>query len=171
MKIEVEVSEKNEGTSFPYWLILDPVRNLDLDVGTLASMITGPFFSRKEAESALAGRRYNYSKRAVVYCKSGCDSESYRKAMCDAAIKDIQPPSKVHSFSEAVVVEGKEYKIGQWWFDTTGDDCWKFPITDEKGKSFMADCAAIGAREPTLGEIREAALAHIAHRKKVGTIA
>ena len=89
MKIEIEVSEKNEGTAFPYWLILDPVKNLDLNVGTLASMITGPFFSRKEAEIALAGRRYNYSKRAVVYCKSGWDSDSYRRAIEETATREI----------------------------------------------------------------------------------
>lgn len=54
----------------------------------LARMITGPFFSRKEAENALADRRYNYSKRAVVYCKSGWDSDSYRRAIEEAATQE-----------------------------------------------------------------------------------
>mgnify|MGYP003452462006 FL=1 len=54
----------------------------------LARMITGPFFSRKEAESALAGRRYDYSKRAVVYCKSGWNSDSYKRAIEEAATRE-----------------------------------------------------------------------------------
>lgn len=84
MKIELEVSEKNEGTSYPYWLILDPRQNLSLDVGTLAGMITGPFFSREEAEAELRNRRYDYSKRARVYCKSAYHSGSYKAAILNA---------------------------------------------------------------------------------------
>lgn len=66
-----------EGTRSPYWLILDPRKNMSLDVNYLANDITGPFFSREDAESFLSATRYNFSKRAVVYCLSGCYSQKY----------------------------------------------------------------------------------------------
>ena len=53
MKITIEVSEKNEGTSAPYWLILDPKQNMPCSVGVLGGQIVGPFFSREEAENEL----------------------------------------------------------------------------------------------------------------------
>jgi len=83
MKIEIEVSESNEGTSAPYWLILDPTQNMRLDINHLARMITGPFFSREEAEDQLSRRRYDYSKRASVYCMSGYYSGQYKKKSKD----------------------------------------------------------------------------------------
>lgn len=85
MKKEVEsvlktLSEAdNESTAAPYWLILDPRKRMGCDVHMLASMITGPFFSRTDAEIYLSTRRYNYSKHAQVYCCSGCFSEKYVK--------------------------------------------------------------------------------------------
>lgn len=67
----------NEATRAPYWLILDPRQMLDCDPDALASMITGPFFSRPDAEAFLQATRYNFSKRAVVYCHSGNYSSKY----------------------------------------------------------------------------------------------
>jgi len=67
----------NEGTAAPYWLILDPRQMLRLDVDVLAGMITGPFFSREDAQLYLKNKRYNFSKNAKVYCHAGHQSWKY----------------------------------------------------------------------------------------------
>jgi len=69
----------NEATSAPYWLILDPIQNMGCDIHYLASQITGPFFSREDAESFLKATRYNFGDRARVYCLSGCYSYKYER--------------------------------------------------------------------------------------------
>jgi hypothetical protein len=79
MKIEIEISEENESTAEPYWLILDPNQNMRIDINILASQITGPFFSREEAEAELSSRRYAYGKKAKVYCMSGYNSRQYKR--------------------------------------------------------------------------------------------
>lgn len=82
MKIELEVSEKNEGTAAPYWLIIDPKQMMKPDACMVAmGMITGPFFSREAAERQLKHRSYNYSNRAVVWCLSGYYSREYSDAI------------------------------------------------------------------------------------------
>jgi len=80
MKLELEISMENEGTESPYWLILDPEQNMQLNVTRLANQITGPYFSREEAEQHLKNRHYHYSKRACVYCLSGYWSQQYKQA-------------------------------------------------------------------------------------------
>ena len=80
MKIEIEVSELNEATSAPWWSIIDPRQNLKCNeegIYNIASMVTGPFFSREEAESVLRRTRYNYGPGARVYCHSGCHTIQY----------------------------------------------------------------------------------------------
>jgi hypothetical protein len=77
MKIQIEISDDNESTSSPYWLILDPKQNMNCDLYMLASQITGPFFSREEAERVLRNRSHHYSKRARVFCHSGCYTYQY----------------------------------------------------------------------------------------------
>lgn len=80
MKIEIEISEKNEHTRSPYWLIIDPRQNFEVGeqgLHNVASMITGPFFSREEGELWLKTRRYHFSKNARVYCHSGTDTFQY----------------------------------------------------------------------------------------------
>lgn len=88
MKIELEVSDDNECTAEPWWMIIDPQQNFRTDSRGAASvamgMITGPFFSREEAEGVLKSRRYNYGKGAVVWCASGCDTVQYRRACREA---------------------------------------------------------------------------------------
>jgi hypothetical protein len=42
-----------------------------------ASMIAGPFFSRKSAQDTLDATRYNYGKNAVVFCASGTYSKDF----------------------------------------------------------------------------------------------
>jgi len=85
MKIELEISEQNEGTDAPYWLILDPVQNMRADYHALAGQITGPFFSREEAQRHLDVRRYAFGKKAVVYCFSGYHSHQYKSAFKKAS--------------------------------------------------------------------------------------
>ena len=67
-----------EYTESPYWLILDPRQMFRCDANELASMITGPFFSREDAKQHLDNRRYAFSKYAVVYCHSGYWSYKYK---------------------------------------------------------------------------------------------
>jgi len=84
VKIELEVSENKEATAYPYWMIIDPRQNFhggNRGVAVVASMITGPFFSRKEAEFALETRRHHFGVSACVYCLSGHMTEKYRAAL------------------------------------------------------------------------------------------
>ncbi len=78
----VFLNNKNEATRAPWWAILDPAQNMNCDVYHLASQITGPFFCREDAERWLKNTRYNFGKRAVVFCFSGCYSHEYNK-LCD----------------------------------------------------------------------------------------
>lgn len=84
MKIELEVSEENESTASPWWVILDPsllhCEGDDNGIHNIAGMVTGPFFSREEAETELSSRRYDYGEHAVVYCCSGYWARQYRQA-------------------------------------------------------------------------------------------
>lgn len=83
-KIEIEVSLENEGTSDPYWFIIDPKQNMSCSAFAAAMQVTGPFFSREEGEAHLRRARHHFGKNAVVWCNSGCDSgqysEKYREA-------------------------------------------------------------------------------------------
>lgn len=75
--IETLKNADNEHTAAPYWLILDPHQMFSLDIHYLASMITGPFFSREDAQNHLNVRKHNFSKHAKVYCHSGYWSKKY----------------------------------------------------------------------------------------------
>jgi len=79
--IETLKSADNEATRSPYWTIVDPYRQLfelgDRGIHTVASMISGLFFSREDAENYLRATRYNFSKHARVYCHSGHHSKKY----------------------------------------------------------------------------------------------
>ena len=85
MRIQIDVSEDNEATSAPWWMIIDPKQSFRCDPHEIASMITGPFFSRESAEYFLASTKYNFTSRAVVYCASGCYSREYAKAFKETA--------------------------------------------------------------------------------------
>lgn len=81
MKIELEVSEKTEGTAAPWWVIVDPKQMMKPDpYAVMIGMITGPYFSREEATAYFNAHRHNFSKKAVVYCASGCYSRQYADA-------------------------------------------------------------------------------------------
>lgn len=90
MRIELDVSDKNEYTAEPWWLIIDPQQNFnkgEQGIYNIANMITGPFFSREEGEKVLKARSHHYSKHAVVFCHSGCNSIQYYNAYREAENK------------------------------------------------------------------------------------
>lgn len=93
VKFEIEVSTLNEGTDSPYWLILDPRQMMSACVESVASMITGPFFSREEAETHLKNRSHAFGKKAVVYCHSGYWAKQY-KALWRTHKETTQPKSE-----------------------------------------------------------------------------
>jgi len=85
MKIELEVSSNNEGTAEPWWVIVDPKQMMKPNCHhVMIGMITGPFFSREEAKEVLENNPHHYSKKAVVYCASGCYTNQYKKAYREA---------------------------------------------------------------------------------------
>jgi len=80
IEIKLTVSGKNECCSAPWWLIINPHQSMRCDVHDIASMITGPFFSREEAQQHLTARRYAFGKHAKVYCHSGSWTHQYKNA-------------------------------------------------------------------------------------------
>jgi len=84
MKISIDISEQNESTAYPWWMIIKPSQNFKVNeqgICNIAFMITGPFFSREEAELELSTRRYDYGPNAKVWCGRGYRTGSYRKAI------------------------------------------------------------------------------------------
>jgi hypothetical protein len=76
----MKISEKNEGTSHPFWIIIDPRQNFKTNnqgLHNVAGMITGVWFSRESAQEFLDRTRYNFSDNARVYCHSGCYSQDW----------------------------------------------------------------------------------------------
>ncbi len=83
MKIHLEISEDNEITRAPWWIIIDPRQNFKLDdfgLFNIATMLTGPFCSRAEGENHLRRNRHNYSKNARVWCHSAAMYSQYAEA-------------------------------------------------------------------------------------------
>jgi hypothetical protein len=73
-------SGDNEATAAPWWLIIDPKQNFRTDddgIYYIVDMITGPFFSRADAQQWLDNNPHHYSKNAKVFCHSGCYSKKY----------------------------------------------------------------------------------------------
>jgi hypothetical protein len=65
--------DANEGTAYPYWLVLGRGLNR-AEQGVWA----GPFFSRERAEIWMRSNEHNIGKSAFVYCFSGHTSWHYR---------------------------------------------------------------------------------------------
>jgi len=87
LKITLKVSEETESTDSPWWMIIDPRQNFRVNnqaIHDINGMITGPFFSRKEAQTHLENRHYAFSKNARVYCASGYGSDQYKTAYRNA---------------------------------------------------------------------------------------
>jgi hypothetical protein len=82
--IETLKNTDNEGTAAPYWLIIDPKQMMKPSLCAVASMVTGPFFCRKDAENFLVAKKHNFTDRAKVFCHSGSGSFKYRK-LCEEA--------------------------------------------------------------------------------------
>ena len=81
--IETLKGADNEGSRAPWWSIIDPKQLFELDHHKVASMVTGPFYCRKDAEEFLQRTKYNFSKHARVFCHSGCYSKKYEN-LCRA---------------------------------------------------------------------------------------
>jgi len=87
MRVQIDVSENKEGTSYPWWVIVDLDKFIGLEStsdvsGTITSQaIAGPFFSRDEAETAMRKHAHNYTGRVIILCLSGYRSEQYRKRL------------------------------------------------------------------------------------------
>ncbi len=79
-RLVVDVSTANEATAYPYWMVIDPVQMMKPEHHSVASMFSGPFFSRDAAECHLTAKRHRYGKHAVVYCCSGHMSMAWRHA-------------------------------------------------------------------------------------------
>jgi hypothetical protein len=80
MRLELDVSTENEGVGAPWWIIIDPfVKNIET-AEQVSGMITGPFFSKEAAENYLFSKRYHFSNKARVLCKSGSPSAQYSYA-------------------------------------------------------------------------------------------
>ena len=80
----IKVSDKNEGTRSPYWVIIDPRQNFNINdegVYNIASAFAGIWFSRESAQNHLDNQRHNFSKNAVVFCCSGHHSREYTEAI------------------------------------------------------------------------------------------
>ena len=78
----MKISKKNEGTSFPFWVIIDPRQNFRTDrqgVHNVASMFTGVWLSRESALEYLKQKSYNFSDNARVYCLSGYYSSDWQE--------------------------------------------------------------------------------------------
>ncbi len=109
--IETLKAANNEGTCSPYWLIIDPSAvtgflswqdgdetqyaaldeyNIERCAENIPNCITGPFFSRQDAEAHLSARKYAFSSQAYVYCHSGYWSRKY-KDFCRSLNEPAKP--------------------------------------------------------------------------------
>lgn len=85
MKVTIELSDDREGTSSPFWLIIDPHQMMRPDSAEVAmGMVHGLWFSREEAEEHLKAKRHRYSDRAVVWCLSGHAGVQWDRAVREA---------------------------------------------------------------------------------------
>ncbi len=98
-RISIEVSEKNESTSEPWWVLIDPsnikeimngvakygeVPSSEYILSAIAFSIEGPFFSREEGEEYLKRRSYAHSSNATIWCASGYRTTQYKAALREA---------------------------------------------------------------------------------------
>jgi hypothetical protein len=81
----IKDSDKNEGTSFPWWAIVVPRQIMRKDPCAIASCIVGVWFSRESAEAHLNSRRHEYDDSAIVYCFSGYWSAEYKQLLKDVS--------------------------------------------------------------------------------------
>lgn len=70
IKIEIEVSEENEGNRAPYWMVFD--RSEKVDVNNFYSKINGPFFSYEDAENHIKNRELNDENTDTIVIVCPC---------------------------------------------------------------------------------------------------
>ncbi len=119
LKIELEVSTEHEGTSVPYWLILDP-HYATRNAAAMANDIVGPFFSREEAEDVFNSIRHKLSDGAKVFCLSGHLATQYCTArrQADAAARElVVPPTPVDSFDATLTQAERDAPTFLEWSD------------------------------------------------------
>ncbi len=84
--LTLDISTESEATAYPYWMVIDPKQMMAPTLTGVASMFSGPFFSRDAAECHLTAKRHRYGKHAAVYCCSGHMSMAWRDAHQRAAV-------------------------------------------------------------------------------------
>lgn len=97
LKFLIDVSPANEGTDSPWWVIIDPRQMMSPDAGSVGDMVTGPFFSREDAQEHLEARSHAFTSRAVVYCMTGYWSGQYKRKWREAdaaAAQDVNALTK-----------------------------------------------------------------------------
>ncbi len=102
MKLTIDVSRNSEATSAPWWMIINPKQNMSIQIDAchnIASMITGPFFSRESAQTHLDLRRHAFGPNAVVFCHSGYWSNEYKDAYREALKQEQKSkPNVIENF-------------------------------------------------------------------------
>lgn len=104
----VNVSEHNEATAHPYWVIIDPRQNFKTDeqaVHGIAGMVTGIWFSREAAQEHLDNRQHAFSKNARVYCASGYWSEDWVVAVDNSKNADLAGYRAIEKAAKNVDIE------------------------------------------------------------------
>lgn len=87
MKILINVSEKTEATSYPWWIVIDASKIIpccpdeddecavpSVSWRSVANNVYGPFFSREEAERFIERNKHNLGKDTICYCMSAWDT-------------------------------------------------------------------------------------------------
>lgn len=95
VRVEFPMPENRDFCKAPYWMIIDPGHRCgcaedyegytidDLTDREVAYMVTGPFFSREEADKYLAAHKKYFTPKAVVWSlfgKSMIYVNAWRKA-------------------------------------------------------------------------------------------
>ena len=111
MKVVIDLSEQNEGTEAPFWVIIDPSQMMKPDDTSVAMrMVHGIWFSREEANEHLMLCRHRYSSRAVVWCMSGHASMQWRNAVREARKGD-------DAFNQMYFVLSELKECSEFWGD------------------------------------------------------
>lgn len=74
--IKINVSNLNESTRAPYWMVVDQDK---VGSGDVYGGMKGPFFSRDEAQGFLDEYRYLFGDKTAVYCACSPLDTQYSK--------------------------------------------------------------------------------------------
>lgn len=156
-RIEIDVSTENDGSSFPWWMIVRPPLRRSVEAAALA--ITGPFFSRAEATKELESRRHHYGDkaigaRAVVRTSVTAARSAFESSIgMGARIRriDVSAPLRWRRNDDRIVIEHVvdpgEPDADRWAirsdrsFKCYGRNGWEGePRPDERDAAFLARC-------------------------------